>query len=133
MVTVDENYDMKLVSVYYRYYATPEHRYIKYNAEINVDTVTNTITAKLDIGSVDIQHYGLYACYVRSLPANLYIDPNDYFYETSRNTTLNITISSPGNCMCHSIGFRVTTFLVGVAVTIVTCLTQELYHIKLWL
>ena len=91
---------MELVSVQYRYYATPKvTKSIEYNAEISTDTVNNTITAKLDIGSVDTQHYGIYECYARSLPADLYIDPDDYFYETARNTTLNITIQSPGNYM----------------------------------
>ena len=99
-VTVDEEYDMELVSVQYRYYATPKvTKSIEYNAEISTDTVNNTITAKLDIGSVETQHYGIYECYARSLPADLYIDPDDYFYETARNTTLNITIQSPGNYM----------------------------------
>ena len=99
-VTVDKGYDMELVSVYYRYYATPEvANFIEYNPEISTDIVNNTITAKLSIGSVDIQHYGIYECYARSLPADLYIDPDDYFYETARNTTLNITIQSPGNYM----------------------------------
>ena len=99
-VTVNEEYDVKLVSVYYRYYATPaELRYIRYNANISIDTVTNTITAKLDIASVDIQHYGLYECNARSLPADFYNDLDDYFYETSRNTTLNITRPIEGNCM----------------------------------
>ena len=80
---------MKLISVYYRYYDTAEvAEYIKYNAEIDTDTDDNTITATLKIVSVDIQHLGLYECYARSLPADLYIDPDDYFYETGRNATL---------------------------------------------
>ena len=86
---------MKLISVYYRYYATNETDiFIKYNAEVNIDTDNNTITAKLNIVSVDIQHLGLYECYARSLPADLYIDPDDYFYETGRNATLNIIAGS---------------------------------------
>ena len=88
---------MKLISVYYRYYATPETDvFIRYNAEIDIDTDNNTITAKLNIGSVDIQHLGLHECYARSLPADLYIDPDDYFYETGRNTTLNTTSTITG-------------------------------------
>ena len=86
---------MKLISVYYRYYNTPEvAEFIRYNAEIDINTDDNTITATLNIVSVDIQHLGLYECYARSLPADLYIDPDDYFYETGRNTTLNITTGS---------------------------------------
>ena len=94
---VDEDYDMHLVSVYYRYYATPEIEYVKYNAEINIDTVNKTITAELSITLVDIQHLGLYECYARSLPVDLYIDPDDLFYEVSQNTTVNLTIPLSGN------------------------------------
>ena len=86
---------MKLIYVYYQYYATPETDIIiRYNAEIDTNTDNNTITAKLKIVSVDIQHLGLYECYARSLPADLYIDPDDYFYKTCRNTTLNIIAGS---------------------------------------
>ena len=95
-VTVDEDYDMELVSVYYRYYATPATESIKYNAEINTNTVTKKITAKLNIKSVDIQYHGRYECYARSLPADFYIDPDDDFYETGRNTTLNVTEPTTG-------------------------------------
>ena len=86
---------MKLISVYYRYYATNETDiFIRYNAEVNIDTDNNTITAKLDIGSLANHHHGVYECYARSLPADLYIDPDDHFYETGRNTTLNIPAGS---------------------------------------
>ena len=92
-VTIDEDYDMDLVSVYYRYYVTPEvDQYVKYNAEIiDIDTVNKTITAELSLTLVDIQHLGLYECYARSLPADLYIDPDDLFYEVAQNTTLDFT------------------------------------------
>ena len=83
------------MSVYYRYYATPEVAvHVKYNGEISTDN--NTITLKLNIKSVDIQHFGLYECYARSLPADFYIDPDDDFYETGRNTTLNVTEPTTG-------------------------------------
>ena len=86
------------MSVYYRYYATNETDvFITYNAEVNINTDDNTMTAKLNIVSVDIQHLGLYECYARSLPADLFIDPDDYYYETGRNTTLNTTMPSSGN------------------------------------
>ena len=91
-ITVDEDYDMDLVSVYYRYYVTPEvDQYVKYNAEINIDTVNKTITAELSITEVDIQHLGLYECYARSLPADLYIDPDDLYYEVGQNTSLDFS------------------------------------------
>ena len=91
-ITVDKGYDIDLVSVYYRYYATPQkEEYVKYNADINVDTVNKTITAELSITEVDMQHIGLYECYARSLPADLYIDPNDLYYEVSQITTVNTT------------------------------------------
>ena len=91
-ITVDKDYDMDLVSVYYRYYVTPEmEEYVKYNAEINSDTVNKTITAELNITEVDIQYLGLYECYARSLPADLYIDPDDLYYEVAQITTVNTT------------------------------------------
>ena len=91
-VTVDEDYDMDLVSVYYRYYATPQmEEYVKYNAEITIDTVNKIITAGLNLTLVDIQHLGLYECYARSLPADLYIEPDDSYYKVSQNTTVNAT------------------------------------------
>ena len=94
-ITFDKDYDMKLISVHYRYYATPETDiFIKYNAEINTDTDNSMITAKLDIRFVASHHNGLYECYARSLPADLYIYPDDYYYETGRNATLNIIAGS---------------------------------------
>ena len=91
-VTVDEDYDMNLVTVYYQYYATSAvDESVRYNAEITTDTVNRTFTARLGIRSVDTQHFGLYECYVRSLPADLYIDPDDYYYVAAMNTTLKIT------------------------------------------
>ena len=65
--------------------------YVKYNAEITIDTVNKIITAGLNLTLVDIQHLGLYECYARSLPADLYIDPDDSCYEVSQNTTVNAT------------------------------------------
>ena len=153
MVTVDENYDIKLVSVYYRYYATPEvANFIKYNANNSIDTVNNTITAKLDIKSVDIQHYGFYECYARSVPADLYIDLDDYFYEAGRNTTLNVTTFTEGlykvdcikiycNCLenkstyAHVSSGHVTVIIVSVlslmsAITLVLIILLSIYIIR---
>ena len=145
---------MKLISVYYRYYDTPEvAEYIKYNAEIDTDTDDNTITAKLKIVAVDTQHLGLYECYARSLPADLYIDPDDYFYETSRNATLNTTTIGAGvlnligwiyyHCLClenkptdtPASSSHVTIIIVAVlsllsAVTLVLIILLSVYIIR---
>ena len=95
-ITVDEKYDMHLVSAYYRYYATPKVvEYIKYNAEMDIDAIKRTITAKLNITSVYIHPHEIYECYVRSLPADLYIDADDHFFQDARNTTLNVTPPLP--------------------------------------
>ena len=96
-ITVDKDYDMDLMSVYYRYYATPQmEEYVKFNADINIDTVNRTITAQLNITEVDMQHLGLYECYARSLPADLYIDPDDPYYEVSQITAVNTTTPLSG-------------------------------------
>ena len=89
-VTVDEDYDMDLVTVYYRYYVSHEvAEFVRYNAELDIDSKNKTITAELNIRLVDIQHRGEYECYIRSLPADHYIDADDDYYEVARNTTLN--------------------------------------------
>ena len=98
-VIVDEDYDMDLVTVYYRYYLTTDDEFVKFvrhNAELDIDTENKIITAELDIRLVDIQHHGVYECYVRSLPADLHIDPDDDYYETAQNTTLDISLPPSG-------------------------------------
>ena len=89
-VTVSEPYDMKLVSVFYRYYANADvNGYVIYDGAISIDN--RTITANLTIELVDRQHIGLYECYARSLPPDLDSKPSDYFYVVTRNMTLNLT------------------------------------------
>ena len=91
-VTVYEDYDMNLLYVYYRYYVTTGvDKFVRYNPDINMDTENMTITAKLTIELVDIQHIGLYECYARSIPADYYTDSDDEYYEVGQNITLNIT------------------------------------------
>ena len=79
---------MNLLCVFYRYYFADKS--VRYVPEITVDTENMTITAELTIESVDIQHIGLYECYVRSIPADYYIDSDDEYYEVGQNTTLNV-------------------------------------------
>jgi len=95
-VTVDEDYDMDLVSVFYRYYPTAEAAEpTKYNVEI-INASNKTITARLNLKSVGIQHIGIYECYVRSLSSDRFSEPNDDFYEAAMNTTLIVTEPDEG-------------------------------------
>ena len=117
-ITVDEDYDIDLVSVYYRYYVDHKvDQYVKFNADINIDTVNRTITAQLNITEVDVQHVGFYECYARSLPADLYIDPDDPYYEVGQNTSLEFS-DKIGMLVCLiGILFIVVLLLFRIRVT----------------
>ena len=124
---------MDLVSVYYRYHVTPEvDEYVKYNAEsINIDTMNKTITAELNLTFVDIQHLGLYECYARSLPADLYIDPDDSYYEVGQNTSL-VFPDKTGTYFCLG-GVRGLFIVVVIIVQVLSRLRVLQYPIVLLL
>ena len=101
---------MKLLHVYYRYYVTTEiAESVRYDPEITADTENMTITAELTIELVDIQHIGFYECYVRSIPADYYIDSDDEYYEVGQNTTLNFTDTA---------GTHVFSMIIGIIIAV---------------